>query len=209
MTDRAVAAAVHRPLRIAMVHLSDFRVDSRIQRLAGALAARGDQVDLICIGEHEEVRVGAGVIRAHPVPCHKPGGGLGGYLRGYGRFLAGAMARLTLLDLRRHFDLIEAHNMPDLLTAAALVPRLRGTPVILNVHDTFPELFATMFGRSSGEPLVRLIELEERWGAKLAARATACSASRGRRAPGTAFSRRTFTCARSSNGSASRCTRPM
>ena len=42
--------------------------------------------------------------------------------------------------------------MPDLLTAAALAPRLRGVPVILNVHDTFPELFATKFGRPRATP---------------------------------------------------------
>lgn len=155
---------------MAMVHLSDYQIDSRIQRLAGALAQRGDHVDLICIGEREEIRVGAGTIRTHPVRAPKPAGSASAYVRGYARFLAGAMARLTSLDLRRPFDLVEAHNMPDLLTAAALVPRLRGTPVILNVHDTFPELFATIFGRPPDDPLVRLIEREERWGARLADR---------------------------------------
>jgi endonuclease/exonuclease/phosphatase family metal-dependent hydrolase len=40
-----------RALRVAMVHLSDWRLDSRIQRLARALAERGDEVHLVCIGE--------------------------------------------------------------------------------------------------------------------------------------------------------------
>jgi glycosyltransferase involved in cell wall biosynthesis len=169
-----------------MIHLSDFRIDSRIQRLAGALAERGDEVDLICIGERDELRVGEGVIRIHPVRASKPSGGARAYLGGYGAFLIGAMARLTSLDLRQRFDVIEAHNMPDLLTAAALVPRLRGTPVILNVHDTFPELFATKFKRAFDGPAVRLIKLEERCGAALAARlvtvtseARDCLAARG------------------------------
>ncbi len=60
--------------------------------------------------------------------------------------------------------------MPDLLTAAAVVPRLRGTPVILNVHDTFPELFATKYGRRPGGPLERLLVGEERLSAALATR---------------------------------------
>jgi len=62
------------------------------------------------------------------------------------------------------------HNMPDLLTAAALGPRLRGTPVILNVHDTFPELFATKYGRPPGDRLERLLRWEERMSAALATR---------------------------------------
>jgi glycosyltransferase involved in cell wall biosynthesis len=159
-----------RRLRIAMVHISDYRLDSRIQRQARALAQRGDEVDLICVGEREELRVGEGTIRVHPVAGEKAGGGPGAYLRSYGDFLARALWRLSVLDARRGFDLVEVHNMPDLLTAAALVPRVRGTPVILNVHDTFPELFATKYGRREGDWLERLLELEERASAKLATR---------------------------------------
>jgi glycosyltransferase involved in cell wall biosynthesis len=157
-------------LRVAMVHLSDFRLDSRIQRQARALAERGDEVDLICVGEREELRVGDGVIRVHPVAGAKVGGGAGSYLRGYGGFLARAMWRLSALDLRQRFDLVEVHNMPDILTLAALVPRLRGVPVILNVHDTFPELFATKYGRPPGDILERMLEREEKLSALLASR---------------------------------------
>src|ERR1700730_17216469 len=87
-----------RPLRIAMIHMSDFRFDSRIQRQARALAERGDTVDLICLGEREELQVGGGRIRVHPIRCQKPTGGARTYLVSYGRFLAGAMTRLTRLD---------------------------------------------------------------------------------------------------------------
>jgi glycosyltransferase involved in cell wall biosynthesis len=157
-------------LRVAMVHLSDFRLDSRIQRQARALAERGDEVDLVCVGEREQLRVGEGLIRVHPVASAKVGGGAFAYARGYAAFLTRAMWRLTALDARRRFDLIETHNMPDLVTAAALAPRLRGVPVILNVHDTFPELFATRFGRPPGDPLEKLLRLEERLSAALATR---------------------------------------
>jgi glycosyltransferase involved in cell wall biosynthesis len=159
-----------RRLRVAMVHISDFRLDSRIQRQARALAERGDEVDLVCVGEREELRVGDGVIRVHPVATEKAAGGASAYLRDYGRFLARALWRLTALDVRRRFDLVEVHNMPDLLTATALVPRLRGTPVILNMHDTFPELFATKYGRPEGDRLEALLEVEERLSAALASR---------------------------------------
>jgi glycosyltransferase involved in cell wall biosynthesis len=157
-----------KPLRVAMIHLSDFRLDSRVQRQARALAERGDQVDLICIGEREEIRVGDGVIRVHPVPGGKAVGGAGSYLSSYGSFLMRALRRLTALDLRQRFDIVEAHNMPDMLTAAAVVPRLRGAPLILNVHDTFPELFASKFERPLDHPLVRLLEREEKLSAALA-----------------------------------------
>jgi glycosyltransferase involved in cell wall biosynthesis len=91
-------------------------------------------------------------------------------MRGYGEFLLRALWRLSTLDFRKRFDLIEVHNMPDILTAAALWPRMRGVPVILNVHDTFPELFATKYGWPEDHRLVRMLEREERMSAALATR---------------------------------------
>jgi glycosyltransferase involved in cell wall biosynthesis len=157
-------------LRVAMIHLSDFSLDSRIQRQARALAQRGDEVDLLCVGEREVLAVGDGLIRTHPLMVAKPQGGGRSYVRGYGEFLLRALWRLTALDLRKRFDLVEVHNMPDILTAAALGPRLRGVPLILNVHDTFPELFATKYGWPQDHALVRLLKREERLSAALASR---------------------------------------
>lgn len=157
-----------RRLRVAMVHLSDFRLDSRIQRQARALAERGDRVDLVCVGEREELRVGEGVIRVHPLGAEKAAGGAGSYLRDYTSFLARALHRVSRLDGETRFDLVEVHNMPDLLTLAALRPRLRGAPVILNMHDTFPELFSSKFARPPGGALERLLKYEERLSAALA-----------------------------------------
>jgi glycosyltransferase involved in cell wall biosynthesis len=151
-----------------MVHYSDFVVDSRIQRQARALAERGDRVDCICINDDEEIAVGAGRIALHRAAAGKPRGGKRAYLEGNARFLAGAARKLSALDRRQPFDLIEIHNMPDALVFAALGPKLRGTPIVLNFHDTFPELFATLFQRSPGHPLVRLIRVEERLSAALA-----------------------------------------
>jgi glycosyltransferase involved in cell wall biosynthesis len=151
-----------------MVHYSDFVVDSRIQRQARALAERGDRVDCVCLNDHEEIPVGNGQIVLHRAAAGKPRGGTRGYLEGNARFLAGAARKVAALDRRERFDLIEIHNMPDALVFAALGPKLRGTPLILNFHDTFPELFATLFDKSPDHPLVRLVRVEEKVSAALA-----------------------------------------
>jgi glycosyltransferase involved in cell wall biosynthesis len=161
---------IHRPegLRICMVHYSDFVVDSRIQRQARALAERGDEVDCVCIGEESVEQVGNGTIRTHRASAGKPRGGARAYLEGNARFLAGAAHRVSALDRSRRFDLVEVHNMPNALVLAALMPKARGTPIVLNFHDTFPELFATLFERPPDHPLVRLIRGEERLSAAMA-----------------------------------------
>ncbi len=151
-----------------MVHYSDFVVDSRIQRQARALAERGDRVDCVCLNDNEEIPVGSGQIVLHRAAAEKPRGGAGAYLSGNARFLAGAARKVSELDREEPFDLVEIHNMPDALVFAAWRPKLRGAPLILNFHDTFPELFATLFDRSPKHPLVRLVRVEERLSAALA-----------------------------------------
>jgi glycosyltransferase involved in cell wall biosynthesis len=159
---------MRRPLRICMVHYSDFLLDSRIQRQARALAERGDTVELVCLGEAQELPVGDGLIRIHPVPVPKPVGGPRAYAVGYARFFAHALRRVTAMTLRGGLDLVEVHNMPDALTFTAIAPKLRGTPVVLNCHDTFPELFATKFERPAEDRWTRLIYREERLSAAIA-----------------------------------------
>jgi len=152
-----------------MVHYSDVHVDSRIQRQAFALAARGDEVDLVCLSPPGELPESNGRIHIHQVSCRKASGGAASYVKGYGEFLAKAFVRVARLDRRRRFDLVEAHNMPDAVAFAALIPKLRGVPVILNVHDTFPELFVTKFeGRRGAAMVGRVLRLEERGSAMLA-----------------------------------------
>jgi glycosyltransferase involved in cell wall biosynthesis len=151
-----------------MVHYSDFTVDSRIQRQARALAERGDRVDCVCLNDDEGISVGPGHIALHRAASSKPRGGARAYLKGNARFLAGAARKVSALDRADRFDLVEIHNMPDALVFAALRPKLRGTPLMLNFHDTFPELFATLFDRPPDHPLVRLVRAEERVSAALA-----------------------------------------
>lgn len=151
-----------------MVHYSDFHLDSRIQRQARALAERGDEVDLVCLSPAGVQEVGAGRIRIHEVAADKAAGGASAYLRGYGAFFMRALWRVSMLDRRRRFDLVEVHNMPDFLVGSALLPKLRGVPLILNMHDTFPELFATKFERPPEHPLVRALRAEEAISARMA-----------------------------------------
>ena len=92
-------------------------------------------------------RVGDGRIRIHEVPGEKAGAGARRVpARATARFFAHALWKVSRLARAARFDVVEAHNMPDFLIAyAGAAAKLRGAAMILNVHDTFPELFATKF----------------------------------------------------------------
>lgn len=154
----AATVPERRPLRVAMIHYSDFRLDSRIQRLANALAGRGDEVHAIGVGAADRIVVGSGAIVVHALSPDRRRGGARALMAGYTSFAAAAARRVAGLHLRHGLDLVEAHNMPDALVAAGLLPRVAGVPLMLNVHDTMPELYETRFGRRGA----RLARIEER-----------------------------------------------
>jgi glycosyltransferase involved in cell wall biosynthesis len=58
-------------------------------------------------------------------------------------------------------SVIHIHNMPNFLIFAALVPRLFGTKVILDIHDTMIETYATKFSGLSSKVIGAVLGLEE------------------------------------------------
>jgi glycosyltransferase involved in cell wall biosynthesis len=57
---------------------------------------------------------------------------------------------------------VQVHNLPDFLVFAALAPKLTRTPVILDLHDLMPELFASRLKVGMYSWLVRLLARQER-----------------------------------------------
>jgi glycosyltransferase involved in cell wall biosynthesis len=149
------------PLRIGMVHYSPFEIDSRVQRQASALAHAGHQIDSICLTDNPGPWKD-GSIRLHSVGQRKQRDSVLSYLSGYVNFFAAALRKLSALDRERRFDVVEVHNMPNILTLTSVRPKLRGAAVLLDVHDTFPELFATKFDIGPRHPLLSAVKLEER-----------------------------------------------
>ena len=61
----------------------------------------------------------------------------------------------------RRYDVVHVHNMPDFLVFAALVPRLLGRKVVLDVHDLMPEVYCSKFKTSIKHPGIWPIRLQE------------------------------------------------
>ena len=70
---------------------------------------------------------------------------------------------LAFRSLRRRFALVHVHNMPDVLVFSALVPKVLGAKVILDLHDPMPELGVTIFHVGPGSLGVRFLKKLERW----------------------------------------------
>jgi glycosyltransferase involved in cell wall biosynthesis len=83
-------------------------------------------------------------------------------------FLLRAAVFVARQHLREPYDLIHVQSIPDFLVFAAAVPRLLGTPVILDLRDLVPELYACKFDAKESSLLVRLLRVVERLSATVA-----------------------------------------
>lgn len=147
-----------------MVVFSPYPADPRPRRAAEALLKEGMSIDYICEGAEgyprREKRGGLNITR---IPIRHYRGGAPSYAYQYSTFIFLSAAILAWRMLRRRYDLIYIHNMPDILVASALLPKLFGARVILDQHDPMPELMMTIFGKSETSTAVGILRRLEKW----------------------------------------------
>ena len=147
-----------------MVAYTNYLTDARPRREAETLAARGDDVDFISLTEKghlpEEVVNGVHVLRLS-MDRYRGAGGLK-YILSYLVFFIKASAKVISRYFAKRYDVIHIHTMPDLLVFVAIVPKLMGAKVILDVHDMMPELYMSKFGIKESHILIKLIKLQEK-----------------------------------------------
>ena len=150
--------------------------DPRVRREIYALTTAGHSVDIVCMRRPGEARTHReGSLTIHRLPMTHKRGGLARYAFEYVGFPALAGAYVAWLDRRRRFDLVQANTVPDWLVFASFAPRLRGVPVVLDLHECVPEFFATKLRLSLDHPAVRALGAAERASINFASAAITCT----------------------------------
>ena len=143
-------------IRICAVR--QFPFDTHLKREVDALLDAGHEVDVVCMsrpGEARRERRGALTIWRMPIG-HRRAGALR-YVIEHAAFVATAALTVAALHLRRRFEVVQVNSPPDSVVLAALVPKLAGTPVLLDLVECTPEFFSTRFGAGLDHPLVRIL----------------------------------------------------
>jgi glycosyltransferase involved in cell wall biosynthesis len=143
-----------------MVAYTIYDMDNRVMRYAETLAARGDHVDLIALrqphdGAFKKVVNGVNVYRVQSrVHDEKK---LRSYAFRLSFFFLRATWLLSKLHLRRKYDVVHVHSVPDPLVFTAWLPKLMGARIILDIHDLLPELYASKFDKKSNRWMRRIL----------------------------------------------------
>ena len=159
-------------LRVLIIAYSSYVRDGRVKRHAEALAERGDHVDVICLAD-PQLRSGNGVSAIGIEMPRYHGGSRIAYVGSYIQFFTRAAATALRLSRPQRYDVVIVCSIPDAVVLCALPLKLLGSRVILDVHDTMPELYRDKFGGRKGALGARLLMLEERSSAWLADRVLA------------------------------------
>lgn len=153
---------------ILMAAYTDYRRDPRVKREAEALVERGHKVVFLAQRQpgqpNREAIAGVDVVKMPSMGNDRTS--KIGYVLDYALFFGWILLHTLRHPLR--YDVIHVNNMPDFHVFAAVVPRLLGRPVIHDVHDLMPELYAEKFGSDDRRFPIRLLKVQERWAGRFA-----------------------------------------
>ena len=154
--------------KVLMAAYTNYRRDPRVKREAEALVGAGYEVVFLASRQpnepHREAIEGVQVIKVLRLNDRRTS--TVAYILDYLIFFVALLLHVSMRP--RRYRLIHVNNMPDFLVFAAFLPRVLGTPVIHDIHDLMPELFADKFAAGADHWLVRLLRVQERWAGRMA-----------------------------------------
>ena len=162
--------------RICTIRQRTWPFDPRAAKEVAALCEAGHEVDVICMRRRGELRVERfGSVTVHRVPPERGASTPRRRAWEYALFLGGAMTLAARLHLRRRFDVVQANSTPDHAVFAALVPRLLGARVLLDLQEPMPEFCATKLQVGASHPVVRLVAVLEQASIRFADHTITCT----------------------------------
>ena len=151
------------PKRVSMIAYTNYSSDGRVRLEAESLVKWGYDVFFLVPKKEGKPRTYTlGGVNIRELNVVKYGGkNKFRYIASYMTFLILAFVACTRLFVQSRVRVIHVHNMPDVLVFAAIIPRMFGCKVVLDLHDTVPETYQAKFGKISNF-LLFLLRIEER-----------------------------------------------
>lgn len=172
MTNAKTYPSQRPAVSILMMAYTNYEIDPRVIRAAEAAAEAGFAVDCLVLrrpGQSaEEIINGVRVIRLAQERYRSRS--RAGYLWAYSLFFVRCLVASARLCTSKHYRVVHVHNMPDVLVFSALIPRLFGAKVILDIHDPMPETLMAKYAGSPGGTLYRLLVRLEKMSVAFASR---------------------------------------
>lgn len=149
--------------RICMVVEDYYPQDVRVRKEVAALRSEGYSVDVICIKKVDQSgKETIDGVRIYRLPLQKRRGNKLRYIFEYCYFFILSTLKLTFLNFKGKYDLIEVHTLPDILIFSTIIPKLFGSKVLLDLHEIMPEFFMSKFKATEKSAIIKLLKFLEK-----------------------------------------------
>jgi glycosyltransferase involved in cell wall biosynthesis len=162
--------------RVCLVWQHRIIPETRVGREIEALAEAGHEVDVICLrGAGQPAFERSGRVRFRRIALKGARGGIVRDVVEHVAFFALVAVLLSVRQPRRHYAVIQIQSVPETLVFAAIVPRLLGARVVLDLLEPMPEFFSSRFEVSLDHPMVRVARRLEQASIRFADAAITCT----------------------------------
>ena len=150
--------------RVCMLAYTFYEHDNRVRRYAETLVKEGYTVDAIALrGKGEEAYNELNGVRIYKIQERVINErGKFDYLFRLLKFFLKSFFFLTWEQIKHPYRMIHVHSVPDFEVFAALIPKLFGCKIILDIHDIVPEFYCSKFKVSKDSCLFKCLVFVER-----------------------------------------------
>ncbi|CAD7766604.1 MAG: D-inositol-3-phosphate glycosyltransferase [Candidatus Argoarchaeum ethanivorans] len=157
-------------MNICMVAYTFYESDNRIRRYAETLVKRGDSVSVFSLKREGQgsfgVLNGVEIYRIQERIVNEKG--KLSYLYKLLKFFVLSTCFLAKEHIKKPYDLIHVHSVPDFEVFAAVLPKLMGAKIILDIHDIVPEFYCSKFNTKKDSLIFKCLVLIEKLSIKFA-----------------------------------------
>ena len=149
-------------MTVCMLAYAHYMNDARIKSYVKTLEAAGHRVDVVALRANGESRRESGPTgTVFRVMDKYRGQSTVMYAWSYLIFFVKALTFLGYRCLRDRYDVVHIHNMPNALVFAAVVPKMFGARLMLDVHDLMTVTFMAKFHVGENSFPVRVLKVEQ------------------------------------------------
>jgi glycosyltransferase involved in cell wall biosynthesis len=150
-------------LRACFIYYQDFH--PMVYREAMALKKVGYGIDIICLRSSRETKniryfEGLRIFAIQTRSAAEKRASV--YFIHLMLFFFKAFALTTCLEIRYRYRLVHVTSPPDIMIFVALLPKLLGARVILDIHDIGPELFMRKLNIRGDHPVISVLKMLEK-----------------------------------------------
>jgi glycosyltransferase involved in cell wall biosynthesis len=160
-----------RNLNVCFIYFARFNNNAVLYREAKAMKAKGFDVDILCLRVNQDEKIfeivdGLNVYKIQLRKFNEKSMII--YFVRLALFFIKSTFFLSTVGILRGYNIIHITSPPDMMVFSAIIPKLAGSRVILDIHDIGPELYMRKLNVGNDRRIIKLLQYIEKISSRFA-----------------------------------------